>query len=306
MKLHHTVFKDLSVQSSEQLFETIKNYISLSDISWEQRIHPISQEQILRAEEFVQSNFNQALPTSYKTYLECIGYDDSGLMSSYFDQDDWKYFKPTNNSLCEVLKQCSIPGQFYPFYYNVFAGLGFGFSPRTSNPEQIIMKEYKELYCTSDTFTKFVMYLSFMYVFKYSLSQLEKIRSSLENIPLDLSEIYYSRLIVTNESKGDICHIIDSLEDHFSIQEYWYSSSKQFQVFDFDGIATDIQYTLARYIGFSDCGDFGICIFSDSPYLYIDTMGCGNEYIKEIVRFLRNMTSVQVEVAGIKKSKALL
>lgn len=305
MQLHNKVFAKLPVEFPEELFEAVKNYISLLDVSWEQRIHPMSQEQILTVEEFVQSNFNQALPVSYKTYLKCMGYDDGDLMSSYFDSDDWKYFKPTNDSISEVLKRCSIPGQFYPFYYNVFAGLGFGFSPCTRSSEQIVVAKSEKLYCTSDTFTKFVLYLSFLYMLKRSLARLEKIKDSLEKIPLDPSGTYYSRLIVTNVSKDNIVHIIDSLEENFSIQEYWYSSSKQFHVFDFDGIATDIQYTLARYIGFSDCRDFGMCIFSDSPYLYIDTMGCGNQHIKEIVCFLRNITSLQVEVDSIKKSKLL-
>lgn len=283
------------------MFETIRRYIYLLDTRWEQKIQSLNEESILNLEEFVEKNFQIALPTAYKSFLAHMGRNDAGVLTGYFDKDEWRYFNPQNDMSWGAMRYCNISEQFYPFFYQIFREEGFGFSPGMDNLEQIVVMLHGKKYYTSDTFSKLWCYLSFLYILRLSISQLEEIKTPIDSTACNCTGTYFSYLIVRSASlleESEVMQIINNLENNFSIQEYWFSNNRRFALLNPNGETSDAWYSLSRYVGFSNVHDFGLHIISDRSRLYISAMGSGNQYIKEIIDSLPSTLSVKITQAG--------
>lgn len=268
---------------------------------WGQKIQSLNEKSIQNLEEFISKKFQIALPVAYKSFLAHMGRNDAGVLTGYFDKDEWRYFNPQNDMSWGAMKYCNISEQFYPFFYQIFREEGFGFSPNMDDLERIVVMLHGKKYYTSDTFSKLWCYLSFLYILRISISQLEEIETPINSMACSYTGTYFSYLVVKSTSlleESEIMQIIDNLVNEFSIQEYWFSNNGRFALLNSDGKTSDVWYSLARYVGFSDVHDFGLHIISDRSCLYISTMGCGNQYIKEIIDCLPSTLSVEIDQAG--------
>lgn len=292
--------------SEEKLFKNIRNYMSMVDLNWQKSCQPASKEDIDRLEKTLVKRFGRGIPSSYRTYLELMGEEDGGLLSKQVDDPEfWNYFKGNNmaqgavrymEDIDEYRVQFEHNTQepfpippFWNFYYTSYIGCGWGFSPKTEDPEQIIQADGTDIYfLTHDTFSKFLFYCTY--------------RMIIDRIWNHCTKVYHSIRALSSKCQGRHCiwfcadcpkewsdsgyaplvHLLEEIENSYAIEECWFSSQKEFYLFDTDDTVTEIPYQFARYIGchsmsnltlsmqLEECGtdlSVRVLIFSEDFYL---------------------------------------
>ncbi len=243
------------------------------DPSWQKSCQPAPKEDIDRLEKVLVERFGRGIPPSYRIYLELMGEEDGGLLSKQVDDlEFWNYFKGDNMAQGAVRymegideyrvqfernsqKPFPIP-PFWNFYYTSYIGCGWGFSPKTGDPDQIIQADGTDGYfLTHDTFSRFLFYGTY--------------RAIVDQIWDHCTKFYHSIRALSNKCQGRHCiwlcaecpkewcgsgyaplvHFLEEIEDSYSIEECWFSSQKEFHLFDTDDTVTKIPYQFARYVG---------------------------------------------------------
>lgn len=209
-----------------------------------------------------------------------MGEEDGGLLSSRVDDlEFWDYFEGDNMAQGAVRRMnCTDAGSektpqnhaatpFWNFYYTMFAGCGWGFSPKTKYLDQIVQTDGTDDYfLTHDTFSKLLFYCTY--------------RAIIDRIWEHCTKSYHSIRALSDKCQGRHCiwlcancpkewsipggtalvQFLEEIENTYSIEECWFSSQKEFYLFDTDDMVTEIPYQFARYVGCHAMSNFTLSI----------------------------------------------
>ena len=78
--------------SERALFNNIRRCYSALAPKRLKKMEPSPEDEIKKLEEVVQSRSGKPLPSCFKMYLQQMGKDDGGLLSSYMLFEDWSEF----------------------------------------------------------------------------------------------------------------------------------------------------------------------------------------------------------------------
>lgn len=268
----HELFMDIPA-SEDELFEKIQTYMSMADPEWWSCCKPAPKEDIERLEKMLLERFGRGIPPSYRTYLELMGEEDGGLLSRQVDDlEFWNYFKGDNmaqgavrhveeidklRGLIERNTQKPFPiPPFWNYYYTMYTGEGWGFSPKTENPDQIVQADgVEDYFLTHDTFSQFLFYCAY-----------ETITNEIWENSTEFDQPIYK---LSSEHQGTHCVylsassprewnfpdptllmcFLEEIEAACSLQECWFSSQKELHLSNIDETDSERRYDLARYVG---------------------------------------------------------
>lgn len=287
MKILPQNFRQFFVEppnSDEELIGNILGYMSMLDPKWLQNCKPASPEDIECLEKMLAERFVCNIPSSYKAYLESMGEEDGGLVSGHMESDSefWECFKGDNMAqgamyhiehINEQMAQGrrtsqepkSIP-PFWNFYYSMLAGQGWGFSPKAKYPDQIVQTSgIEQFYFSHDTFSKFLLYCAYDAITDRLWSDATEF--------CDLSDDTHGVWMTVKCPKAWfipkanlLVHFLNEIEHCCSIDECWFSSQKEFNLFNTDGTVTEIPYEFARYVGWHSMGDLTVSMYFKGCY----------------------------------------
>lgn len=253
------------------------------DPEWVTKLKPAPAKDILHLEELVMQRYGTPLPASYKMYLQKMGTADDGLFSDALTYEisrfygcmaygaaDWieDHADGYRNWALQTLP--NIP-QFWLFAQSQFSGEGWGFSPNTPIPDQIIKTHSIPFAYTSDTFSKLLFYFAFSYMFSSAGHHGEELNNKTfkylaESYSPEAYDchrvIFYVKYPQEWAVPGHTALItfLTELEKEFSLEECWFSGNKKFNLFDANGQETEYPWEFSRYVGVHTTSDLIISI----------------------------------------------
>ena len=298
--------------SERELFSNINRYISLFEPMGKLKIKPAPPKDIQQLEQIVISKFGQAIPSSYKAYLERMGEEDGGLVSHVMDCDleYWNYFKGYNMArgakhkiddvkmrvhIEHILNSSPVAPPFWYFYYTMLTGVGWGFSSEGTPPDQIVETHGNRFYFSHDTFTKLLFYCAYIFVEDYVDNHSTVLGygvDSMDFLPCETEGSYSIRFRAECAKEwlapghAPLVNFLSEIETQFSIEECWFSGNKEFNLFDAKDDITSINYSFSRYVGVHVPSNLAIrinYIQSYGPEVLVSVL-CQNVcYAKQIV-----------------------
>lgn len=282
--------------SEKELFENIKQDISMADPSWYSHCEPAPREDIWRLENALLKRFGQGIPSSYRTYLELMGEDDGGLVSCHIDDlEFWNYFKRKKNMawgavyhIERIDEQIAKSGRiaqrstpmppFWNFYYTIYAGIGWGFFQSETGylerePDQIVqVYGTDKFYFSHDSFSRFLFYCTYNVIAEQIWDHGTAFTHSINELPDEYQNMhsvwFYAVCPIEWDTPGytPLVNFLQEVEHACSIDECWFSSQKDFNLFDiYDNIHIG-QYEFARYIGCHSAANLTVSVcFETSP-----------------------------------------
>lgn len=275
MKILEEIFSHLflnSPNSEKELFENIKKYMSLADPNWLQSCKPAPEEDIERLEKMLLERFGRGIPSSYRTYLELMGERDGGLVSLCVDGPEfWNYFRGDNMAQGAVRHMEEIDElrvlvarntqepfpipPFWNYYYTMFTGEGWGFSPETEDQDQIIQADgVRKFYSSHDTFSRFVFYCTYKAIIRKIWEKGTEFNQPIYKLSSEDQGTHYVYMSVTCPKEWSfpdptllVC-FLEEIEAACSLEECWFSSQKELHLLDTDYTDTERPYRFARYV----------------------------------------------------------
>ena len=306
MQNRDILFSPCQPNSEKTLFHGLKSYISAFDPVWHLDLEPASKEHINHLERLVKEQYNQQLPLAYKMYLEKMGRSDGGLLSRELDYSlgDWNYFKISDMAAGAVssIKRVSDGfkewkyQQIPPFWYFFYAALredGYGFSPQTSMPNQIIATIGRTMYYTHDTFAQLLFYCAYRRMLNWVNTNgkiIEYCEDQCSNLPNGTYSLYIDAEVPDDWTTPDhalLINFLEELESAFTLTECWFSRGKEFNLFDLHDKVTGEIYTCSRYVSFSSRKDLTICIrYFDSNEIGVNILSSNMCCLRQIVQII--------------------
>ena len=80
--------------SEAELFRKVKQCVSIFEPERLQNLKPAPEEDIQALEQMIMERYGCSIPASYKLYLQEMGQEDGGILSSMFE--GWNGFKHGN------------------------------------------------------------------------------------------------------------------------------------------------------------------------------------------------------------------
>ena len=291
--------------SVEKLFTRIKQSISIFEPSWCLKLKPAPEEEIHQLEKMLIRKYGKKLPLSIKTYLQQMGEDDGGLVSQSVDYEleYWNYFKGHNMAegirenaedaemerhIKQILNESPNIPPFWYFYYTMLTGEGWGFSPATKSPDQIIETHENNFYFAHDTFSKLLFYFAYLYIQQRitNYSSMSRYIRSMEfcaECSNEWSDIGYPKLV----------DFLIELERTFSIRECWFSGNKEFNLFDAKDTITNTEYGFSRYVGSHTMSDLIISVRYYQNKIYVNIIWRDDFCTKQIVDAILQQVKLQ-------------
>lgn len=287
MKILQQNFRQLFMDipdSEEDMFEKIQKYMSMADPAWLQTCKPASKLDIWRLEKTLVERFGRGIPSSYRIYLELMGKDDGGLVSLRVDDPEfWNYFKGDNMARGaayfmkhideQIVRYGGVFPPFWNFYYTMHAGCGWGFAPKVKCPDRIIESSgIDKYYLTHDTFLEFVFYCTYDAIIDRILDYGTAFTHSVNELPDKYQNMhsvwFYAVCPIEWDTSGytPLVNFLQEVEHTCSIDECWFSSQKEFNLFDiYDNIHIG-RYEFARYVGCHSTANLTVSVcFETSP-----------------------------------------
>ncbi len=299
--------------SEEALFAAVQKDMALTDPDWLKRCKPAPKEDIEHLENTLLERFGRGIPSSYRIYLELMGERDGGLVSKQVDGPEfWNYFRGDNMAQGAVRhmeeidelrvliarntqKPFPIP-PFWNYYYTMFTGEGWGFSPKTEDPDQIVQADgIEDYFLTHDTFSQFLFYCVYETIPAQIWRNAAEFEGQLYSLPEEqgIHCVYMSVTYPKEWSFPDptllVC-FLEEIEAACSLEECWFSSRKELHLSDVDNIVTERPYKFARYVA---CQSFANLTVSMRFEEYYETIrvtivsqdsGCTKWMVNEILK----------------------
>ena len=273
--------------SAEELFQNIKRCISVFNPEWVKKIKPDSDKDIRYLEKLVMQKYGTPLPASYKMYLQEMGAADGGLFSDALTYEISRFYgrmaygaadwieDRADKYRDQVIQELPDIPQLWLFAQSQFSGEGWGFSPNTPIPDQIIKTHSIPFAYTSDTFSKLLFYFTFSYMFYSANSHSTELNNKTfkylaESYSPEAYECHKVEFYIKYPQEwatlGHTAFInfLNVLEKEFSLEECWFSGFKKFNLFDINGQETVYPWEFSRYVGFHTTSDLIISI--DNSY----------------------------------------
>ena len=270
--------------SAEELFQKIKHCISVFNPEWVKKIKPDSDKDIRYLEKLVTQTYGTPLPASYKMYLQEMGAADGGLFSEYLTYEMSRFYGRMacgaadeiedlldRSTRGQEIKESPSEPPYWHFALSQFSGEGWGFSPSTTIPDQIIKRNGHFVAYTSDTFSSLLFYFAFSYMFYSATSHSTKLNNKTfkylaESYSPEAYEYHKVEFYVkypqewATPGHTALIDFLNVLEKEFSFEECWFSGFKKFNLFDINGQETLYPWEFSRYIGFHTASDLIISI----------------------------------------------
>ena len=308
--------------SEEEEFHNIKRCVSIFEPEKILQLKPSPEASIQQLEKLVKQEFNQELPLPYKIYLQQMGGEDGGVLSRFLDYrlEEWNGFKKDNmaQGALEFIKKSKIPSYireksstippFWYFYYGFLAEVGWGFSPTTKNPNQLVMTDGRNFYFTHDTFSKMLFFSTYIWGVRWVDEHSMALEYGEQNLPSELHDMFLVSLLADCPQNWDLpghallVDFLKELESRFSLEECWFSGNKEFDSFDAEGNVSGALDGFSRYVGFHTISDFTICVRYYSfykPSIRVDAMGSDINFRREIVSAI--LQHVDLQKISLKK-----
>lgn len=274
--------------SAEELFQNIKRCISVFDPEWVKKIKPDLDKDIQHLEELVMQTYGTLLPTSYKMYLQKMGASDGGLLSEFLTYEmsefygnmaygaaDWIENLLDRSHREREIKESPSKPPYWHFAFSQFSGEGWGFSPSTTIPDQIIKRNGHFVAYTSDTFSSLLFYFAFSYMFCSANSHSTELNNKTfkylaESYSPEAYECHKVEFYIkypqewATPGHTALINFLNVLEKEFSLEECWFSGFRKFNLFDINGQETVYPWEFSRYVGFHTTSDLIISI--DNSY----------------------------------------
>lgn len=265
--------------SNAQLFENISTCMSMIDPSWQSSCKPATKEDIERLEKMLTERFGRGIPSSYRTYLELMGEEDGGLVSLAMDDPEfWNYFKGDNMAdgamhYIEELDKYKVQYErntktpcpispIWNLYYTAFTGCGWGFSPKTKDPDQMIEAHgITDFFFTPDTFSKFLFRCVHGSMIDEILNNGTDCGQSIYQLPSGTNHTYVCWMLLSCPKEWSfpnsalLVNFLKEIEESCCIEECWFSSQKDLHLRNSDGTASEYLYEFARYEGYQSFND---------------------------------------------------
>ncbi len=311
--------------SDEELMWNISGYLSMLDPKWLQNCKPASPEDIECLEKILAERFACSIPSSYKAYLERMGEEDGGLVSGHVESDPefWECFKGDNMAqgamyhiehLDEEMAQGrrtsqepqSIP-PFWNFYYSMLAGQGWGFSPKAKCPDQIVQTSgIEQFYFSHDTFSKFLLYCAYDAITDRIWSQGTEFYELSDHTHGVWMDVKCPKEWLIPKYNHLLVNFLNEIECCCYIQECWFSSQKEFNLFNMDGTVTEIPYEFARYVGWHSMGDLTVSMhfkgcYADYSKIGILIISQSAEETKQLIDEILKRTTLIEKTLTIKR-----
>lgn len=274
--------------SAEELFQNIKRCISVFDPEWGKKIKPDLDKDIQNLEELVMQTYGTPLPASYKMYLNKMGAADGGFFSECLTYEisrfygqmargaaDWIENLLDRSPREQEIKELPSKPPYWHFALSQHSGEGWGFSPSSTIPDQIIKRNGDFVAYTSDTFSNLLFYFAFSYMF-YSANRhstelnIKTFKYLAESYSPEAYECHKVEFYIkypqewATPGHTALINFLNVLEKEFSLEECWFSGFKKFNLFDINGQETVYPWEFSRYVGFHTTSDLIISI--DNSY----------------------------------------
>lgn len=308
--------------SGEEEFNNIKHFVSIFESRMLLQLKPSPETSIQKLEKLVEQEFGQGIPLPYRIYLQHMGGEDGGLLSRFLDYrlKEWNGFKKGNmaQGAQEFIEKSKIPSYihekssatppFWYFYYGSLAEVGWGFSPITKNPNQLIMTDGRDFYFTYDTFSKMLFFSTYIWGMRWVDEHSLILEYSEQTLSSGLHGFFLASLIAYCPQKWALpghallVDFLKELESQFSFEECWFSGNKEFDLVDADGNISGVSDGFSRYVGLHTTSDLTICVRYFSfykPSIRVDIMGQDIGFIKQIVSTI--LQQVELREISLKK-----
>ncbi len=268
--------------SVEELFENITNCMYMIDQNWQSNCKPAPKEDIEYLDNFLVERFGRGIPASYRTYLELMGEEDGGLVSLKMDDPEfWNYFKGDNMAQGAVRyiedldkysvqyerntqKPCPI-SPIWNLYYTAFTGCGWGFSPKTKCSDQMIEAHgITDFFFTPDTFSQFLFYCVYASMINQIWKNSTEFYQPIYKLPSDIQNtcLCWMSLSCPREwsfpNSALLVNFLKEIEESCCIEECWFSSQKDLNLWNPDGTSSEYLYEFARYEGYQSFNDLSL------------------------------------------------
>lgn len=298
--------------SERALFNNIKRCYSVLAPKRLKKLEPSSEDEIKKLEEVVQFRSGKSLPSCFKMYLQQMGKDDDGLLSSYMLFEDWSEFLDGDlaRDTRKWIEQSNTLNNSFrapPYWLFYDSMMRLGFSPVTDDPNQLIMGGYSFCY-TNDTLPKLLAFLTCLRAIQLSEEMYGKSREYKESrIPSNTQDIYSIEFFANCPQEwGAIGHtllvdFLNRLESQFALKECWFSMNKEFDLFDINHkpVPTDeLTQLFTRYVSIQETSDLMFAVRFDTnggsiPQIQVNLYGNNTACIKQIMSEILQQTKLQ-------------
>ena len=299
--------------SERALFNNIRRCYSALAPKRLKKLEPSSEDEIKKLEEVVQSRSGKPLPSCFKMYLQQMGKDDGGLLSSYMLFEDWSEFLDgdlARDTRKWIEQSNTLNNRFRnpPYWLFYDSMMELGFSPVTDDPNQLVTRNYYGFCYTNDTLPKLLAFLACLRAIQFSEEMYGKSREYKESrIPSNTQDIYSIEFFANCPQEwGAIGHtllvdFLNRLESQFALKECWFSMNKEFDLFDIDHkpVPTDeLTQLFTRYVSIQETSDLMFAVRFDTnggsiPQIQVNLYGNNTACIKQIMSEILQQTKLQ-------------
>lgn len=254
-------------RSEAELFQKVRQCISVFESERLQNLKPASEEDIQALEQFIMEKYGCCIPASYKLYLREMGQEDSGILSKRIGSE-WESFKQ-GNMACEAkdllmregfwryIEKMS-PGHppFWMFFYEALAEMGYGFLLDRAPSDELVQTDGGHFGYCHDTFSKLLFYFAYSRLLIWILKHGKPLKYKEGTFSSRLSCIHSMTFLAycppewTVTGHAPLAEFLQKLEADHGLEPCWFSGDKEFCSFDINNQPTDIHYFFARYAAF--------------------------------------------------------
>lgn len=252
--------------SEAELFRKVKQCVSIFEPERLQNLKPAPEEDIQALEQMIMERYGCSIPASYKLYLQEMGQEDGGILSSMFE--GWNGFKH-GNMACEAKDflmweglwryiEEESPGHppFLIFCCAALPDIGYGFLLDGAGLDELVQTYCWHFCYCHDTFAKLLFYSAYSKLLHWVLEHGKPLKykegtfSSGRSCIHAIAFLAYCPPDWTVTGHAPLAEFLQKLEADCELEPCWFSMDKEFCLFDTNNQPTDTDNFFARYAAF--------------------------------------------------------
>ncbi len=267
----------------EELLGNVKRCVSVFEPERLQALKPAPEEEIQALEQLALEKYGRSIPPAFRQYLLEMGTEDGGILSRHMGEE-WRggqnglntasrtkhymEYKTRMGRGFEDFVRDRSPGcpPFWNFFYAALAEQTCGFSPCTDDPDELVHSDAWRFYYPQYTFSKLLFYCAYSDLLRWVLTNGKHMRYRPGTFSAGYSCIHKMTFLAwcppewTVTGHAPLAEFLRELEDAYSLEPCWFSSDKEFCLYDLNRQPTDEENHFARYAAFHKSSGLTLCI----------------------------------------------